>query len=305
MKHYPHHIRDFNQATRHLTRIERSVYRDLMDLYYDTELPLMLDKAALCRRIIARSDEESTAVEQVLNEFFTETPTGWYHERCEAELDAYRANTSQKAMAGKASAEAKRIKKLQAKNGKSTPVEQPLPPVATDSDGTPTNHQPSTINQEPKKTGRASAARTLFVEKPETVSQSVWDDFLKHRRAKGSPLTQTALDGIKREADKAGWTVEGALSEICSRGWTGFKADWVAEPATTAGKWGQAPAAPVFDPDSRSAIEAEALAMGIGPWDQLKEQWSSYKRRVRGPGISGFAPSIVSLVGDSLSKVNA
>ena len=47
MKHYPHHIRDFNQATRHLTRIERSVYRDLMDLYYDTELPLMLDKAAL------------------------------------------------------------------------------------------------------------------------------------------------------------------------------------------------------------------------------------------------------------------
>ena len=305
MKHYPHHIRDFNQATRHLTRIERSVYRDLMDLYYDTEKMLTLDMKALCRLILAHSDEESTAVEQVLNEFFTETPNGWYHERCEAELEAYRANTSQKAMAGKASAEAKRLKKLHAQNGKSTPVEQPLESVGTDGNGTPTNHQPSTINHQPKKTGRASAARTLSVEKPETVSQSVWDDFVKHRKAKGSPLTQTAMDGIKREADKAGWTVEGALSEICSRGWTGFKADWVAAPAAPAGKWGSAPAAPVFDPDSRSAVEAEALAMGIGPWDQLKEQWSSYKRRVRGQVSSGFAPSIVSLVGSSISKVNA
>jgi uncharacterized protein YdaU (DUF1376 family) len=120
LKHYPHHIGDFNNATRHLTRLERSVYRDLLDLYYDTESALTLDQAELCRKIIARSNEESTAVQQVLNEFFTETPTGWYHERCEAEIGAYHANTSQKAMAGKASAEAKRLKKLHALNGSST-----------------------------------------------------------------------------------------------------------------------------------------------------------------------------------------
>lgn len=145
MKHYPHHIGDFDKATRHLTRIERSVYRDLIDLYYDTEQALTLDKAALCRRIIARSNEESTAVEQVLNEFFTETPTGWYHSRCEVEIEAYRNNNSQKAQAGKASAEAKRLKKQQALNGSSTHVEQPLKSVATAGDGASTNHQP--INQ--------------------------------------------------------------------------------------------------------------------------------------------------------------
>jgi uncharacterized protein YdaU (DUF1376 family) len=150
MKHYPHHIGDFDKATRHLTRIERSVYRDLIDLYYDTEQRLTLDQAALCRRIIARSNEESTAVQQVLNEFFTETPTGWYHDRCEHEIAAYHANSSQKAMAGKASAEAKRLKKLQALNGGSTHVEQPLKPVETDGQRTSTNqstNQP--INQEP------------------------------------------------------------------------------------------------------------------------------------------------------------
>lgn len=150
MKHYPHHIGDFDKATRHLTRIERSVYRDLIDLYYDTEQRLTLDMAALCRRIIARSNEESTAVEQVLNEFFTKTETGWYHDRCETEIEAYRANNSQRAQAGKASAEAKRLKRQQALNELPTSVERPLNPVATNVNGASTNqstNQP--INQEP------------------------------------------------------------------------------------------------------------------------------------------------------------
>lgn len=41
-------------------------------------------------------------------------------------------------------------------------------------------------------------------------------------------------------------------------------------------------AAPAFDPDSRSAIEAEGEAKGLGRWDELKEQWPAYKARVRG-----------------------
>ena len=62
---------------------------------------------------------------------------------------------------------------------------------------------------------------------PDGVSTSVWQDFKKHRRAKKSPITDTAIEGIKREADKAGWTLENALAESCARGWTGFKAEWV------------------------------------------------------------------------------
>ena len=57
---YPHHIGDFNNATRHLTRTERSVYRDMLDMYYDTELPLPLDSKTLSRKLLARSDEEAT-----------------------------------------------------------------------------------------------------------------------------------------------------------------------------------------------------------------------------------------------------
>ncbi len=62
---------------------------------------------------------------------------------------------------------------------------------------------------------------------PPGVSISVWEGFKKLRKAKKAPLTDTALQGIKREADKAGWPLEDALQECCVRGWQGFKAEWV------------------------------------------------------------------------------
>ena len=62
---------------------------------------------------------------------------------------------------------------------------------------------------------------------PDGVSDQVWRDFKTLRKEKKTKLTQTALDGISREAASAGWTLEQALAECCSRGWVGFKADWV------------------------------------------------------------------------------
>lgn len=143
VNHYPHHIGDFDRATRHLTRIERSIYRDLIDVYYDTEQPLTLDLSKLKRKILANDEQESTAVEQVLNEFFTETPAGWFHSRCDDEIEKYRANNSQKALAGKASAVAKALKKQQMLNGKSTDVETD---VEQTNNGTSTNQEPRTKN---------------------------------------------------------------------------------------------------------------------------------------------------------------
>ena len=66
-------------------------------------------------------------------------------------------------------------------------------------------------------------------DKPPDVEPDVWDDFLKHRKAKKAKVTATALEGIRREATKAGWSMNDALKEICLRGWQGFKADWVIE----------------------------------------------------------------------------
>jgi uncharacterized protein YdaU (DUF1376 family) len=250
MRHNPHHIADFDRATRHLNRIERSIYRDLLDLYYDTEQQINLDMQQVCRRIIARTNEESTAVEQVLNEFFTKTPTGWYHERCEAEIEAYRANTSQKALAGKASAEAKRLKKLQALNAASTTVEQPCDSVGTDFNGDSTNHQPSTINQSTKVETRK---RSPQVERPEGVDEQVWADWLQLRKAKKAPVTETVVKSANAEAAKAGLPLEVFLQIWCARGSQGLEASWL----TSAEKRSQ-PVESFYERDQR--LKAEEMA---------------------------------------------
>lgn len=93
-------------------------------------------------------------------------------------------------------------------------------PSAGPSTGHPQGHTRRNKERKEDNKGRASAC-------PDDVSGDVWSDFLALRRAKKAPLTETALAGIRREADKAGWSLEAALSECVVRGWQGFKADWV------------------------------------------------------------------------------
>ena len=170
MHYYQHHIGDFDRATRHLTRIERSVYLDLLFLYYESEQALLLDIAALCRRIVARSEDEKAAVLAVLDEFFHDTPGGWFHDRCEEEIAEYRKSKSQASAAGKASAAARADRRMVAlgiiqtvveriSNENPTTVERPLNDRATevqrDANDAPTNHEPVTSNH--KKSSRSSS----------------------------------------------------------------------------------------------------------------------------------------------------
>lgn len=213
MKHYPHHIGDFDRATRHLTRIERSVYRDLLDLYYDTEQQLTLDVAWLCRKIIARTNEESTAVEQTLNEFFTKTQTGWFNERCEEEIQHYRNNNSQKAQAGKASAAAKALKKQQAINARSTDV---VTDVEQTNNGTPTNHQPSTINHQPLIKDKAASPPFVL---PDWINAKHWDTWHSTPKRKKATTAQKQMAVDKMDSwRKAGDDYAGALENAAIGG---------------------------------------------------------------------------------------
>lgn len=93
--------------------------------------------------------------------------------------------------------------------------------------------------------------------KPADVSDEVWSDFLAHRKRVRADLTNTALQGIIREADKAGWTLQAALAECVVRGWRGFKAEWVNKEGNGNGKndWGSGA-------DRRSSL-ARAIDEGL------------------------------------------
>ena len=64
---------------------------------------------------------------------------------------------------------------------------------------------------------------------PEGVSENIFKDYLAIRKVKKSPLTITALDGLKREAKKANLSLEDVLRLCCEKSWVGFKAEWVSK----------------------------------------------------------------------------
>ena len=84
------------------------------------------------------------------------------------------------------------------------------------------------------ETKRETKKNATVVATPVGVSESVWQDFVKQRKAKKAAVTQTVIDGIQREANKADWTLDAALAECVVRGWQSFKAEWVAPRQTFA-----------------------------------------------------------------------
>lgn len=64
------------------------------------------------------------------------------------------------------------------------------------------------------------------------VDPQVVADFKALRKKKRAEITKTAMNDIAAEAVKAGMSLEQAMRVCCSRGWTGFNADWVAQRGT-------------------------------------------------------------------------
>lgn len=83
--------------------------------------------------------------------------------------------------------------------------------------------------------GRAEAASKpkrrkaapCSVQRPEMVDEQTWADWLKLRKDKKAPVTQTVLNAATKEAAKAGMTLESFLQVWCYRGSQGLEAAWL------------------------------------------------------------------------------
>ena len=58
------------------------------------------------------------------------------------------------------------------------------------------------------------------------ITGQLADDFMIHRKACKAPITETALKGFQREADKAGIPLAEAITISIERNWRGFKSEW-------------------------------------------------------------------------------
>ena len=210
LHYYTFNIGDYASHTKGLNLLEDLAYRRLLDEYYLAERPLNGCSTTVARMIGMRGHESE--VDYVLRSFFTQDEEGcWTNHRADREIQHFKLKSEKASQAGKASAE-RRL------NGRLTDVEQTL------------SERQLTNNQEPITNNHKSIKeKATVVATPHGVSDSVWQDFVKHRKAKKAQVTQTVIDGIQREADKAGWPLDAALRECITRNWQSFKADWVAD----------------------------------------------------------------------------
>jgi uncharacterized protein YdaU (DUF1376 family) len=207
MNYYPFHIGDYISHTSHLSDAEDLAYRRMIDLYYQTEEPFK-DVAWVARRI--KSTPE--IVKLLLEEFFEFDSDAWRSKRADEEIAKYRLKADSARNANRVKSEKKSalITEL-----KSELISEPNHIVTK-------NQEPRTNNQEPY----------INTFTPEGVSNEVFKDFCKLRKGLKAPVTQTAINGLAKEGQKANLSLEQVMILCCQNGWRGFKAEWIKEKKT-------------------------------------------------------------------------
>jgi uncharacterized protein YdaU (DUF1376 family) len=216
MHYYQFNIADYRKDTVHLSLIEHAIYRELIDQYHLDETPIPLETQSVIRRLRLVSESDIAAFNNVLSDFFDKCTDGWHHKRVDQDIVEYRAMAAKNKANGKLGGRPKKTQSVSTGN-----------PLVTQTKG---NQEPITNNQEPIKT-KAIAPRFDAVASLSAlgVNDQIASDWIQHRKALKTTVTQTVIDGIAREAAKARIALSDALAMSCERGWRGFKAEWVAE----------------------------------------------------------------------------
>ena len=109
-------------------------------------------------------------------------------------------------------------------NGRSTDSEQPI--ILIKNKELITNTSPKGEGESadaPRRTRTRAPKREInFYGLPEDLIA----DWKEHRKAKDAPLTQTAVNGFKNQADRIKWPLERAVRWSILNGSAGFNADW-------------------------------------------------------------------------------
>lgn len=139
MHYYQFNIGDYRKDTIHLSRLEHSIYRDLIDWYYLEESPIPTETQSVIRRLRLGCETEALALKNVLQDFFSLESDGFHHKRIDLEIADYHAQCDKNRSNGS--------KGGRPKGKKTQSVSSGLPVVSqTDATANP-NQEPLTTNQ--------------------------------------------------------------------------------------------------------------------------------------------------------------
>jgi uncharacterized protein YdaU (DUF1376 family) len=223
---YPFHIGDYASATAHLSLIEDAAYRRLLDVYYTRETPIPFDVRQACRLVRAQSKDERQAVEDVLREFFTETPDGWRHGRCDAEIakaNEKKTKAAQSALKRWGNAPAMPTHPEGDANAYANAMRTHMPTQCEGNAPNPNpNPNPNPKGKEHPPTPRKRGAAAPL---PDWLNPDDWQAFREHRTRLRKPMTAEAerrnlVDLEKLRAE--GHEPAAVINQSLVRGWVGL-----------------------------------------------------------------------------------
>jgi uncharacterized protein YdaU (DUF1376 family) len=221
MNFYPFHIGDYATATRHLTPMEDLAYRRLLDYYYANEKLIPLDISSAARLINMRDHEVEVKV--ILTDFFSKEETGYRQKRCDVEIAKYqkKAKSAQNAINSRWKDHVPKGKNDGPPGaGETGNTDGPqADQSATGGDGSVEKKAPTASKA--KKDEAANIADMLI-----DVDQQTVTDWQAQRKVKKAPITQTVINEVKHEAEKAGLTLDEAIKYGVKRNWVAFDAAW-------------------------------------------------------------------------------
>ena len=227
MFYYQFNIGDYLKHTAHLSPLEDIAYRRLLDIYYDTEMPIPTDIPRVSRRL--RIDPDT--IKLVLDEFFEYTDSGYRNKRADGEIAAYHAFLEKQKANG-----------IKGGRPKTKPTANPPLTQAEPKITLTTNREPLTVNQDNPK--------------PADWLPPNWKTYLEHRKESLKPLTATAQTAAMEKLSR--WKAEGKdisaiITQSVENGWSGlFEV-----------KQGVGQAKPSFAPPSPSCCVCKGVMKGF------------------------------------------
>jgi uncharacterized protein YdaU (DUF1376 family) len=148
--YYQYNIKEFRSGTVNMSRQARWIYRDMLDVYYDTEKPLPLDLDTLCEVIGVESVEERAIVQRLLRFKFVRTEEGYRHTRCDEEIAAYHVKADIAKANGKRGGRPKQAKASDKEPSGFRSGSDPVAIGKQQATGLKTNQEPITKNNKVK-----------------------------------------------------------------------------------------------------------------------------------------------------------
>jgi uncharacterized protein YdaU (DUF1376 family) len=217
------YVADYLSDTMHLSTEEHGAYILLIMNYWQTGKPI---NSKHIKAITKLSNERITDVIETLQHFFNVDVDGlWFHKRIEADLEKVRDKSIKSSNAGKISAELRWKNNTKVTNVITDVIETLQRNCNHTETETKTDTKTDKIKDicakaQPKKI----SSQTLLAEWG--INENLSNDFIVHRKLKKAAITETALKGFQREADKAKISLSEAITYSIERGWVTFKNDW-------------------------------------------------------------------------------